>query len=281
MESGLPPGLQDVGDTASVVTGVRPDCVIVNVVVAGVVPVPATVTTAILADVSGFAVMDALKFPLPFPLLGVNVTHVAGVEATQCVVGLSPEMVTVTDVLPAVFGAIQVVGASESVVTGARPDCVTDTTCDAGVVLFPFTVMVAVRTAVSGFAVTVAVKLPLPFPLVGFTVSQTALDTNDQLELGTSPAIVTVTFVAVAVLGGLQVNGETFKVVTKPRPACVTDTVRVDGVVPVPVIVTIAERAFVSKFAVVVNVILPEPLPLNGATVNHVWFDDAVHGAVK
>jgi hypothetical protein len=137
--------------------------------------------------------------------------------------------------------------------------------CCVTVRVWPPAVTVALRDAVDVFAVYENVTVPLPDPLPLVTVSQDAFD--------------------VAVHA--QPVGEVTPTLPVPAEAA-TDCVVADRVkehvtpawVTVnawPPAVTEADRAVPAAFAVKVNVRVPEPDPLAGDTVSHVWLAEADH----
>jgi hypothetical protein len=133
-----------------------------------------------------------VTLPLPVPLVGPTVNQPALLDAVQArVEGLA---VTVTPCVPPAAGAFQVVGLSVTV----PPDCVTLT-------VFPPSVRVPVRLVRLVVDAAVRVTLPLPVPLVGLTVNQTA--SLDAVHARVAEFAVTVTPWVPPAAGAFQVVG--------------------------------------------------------------------------
>ena len=140
-------------------------------------------------------VVDAVvnvTLPLPVPLVGLTVNQPALLDAVQPRV--AELAVTVTPCVPPAAGAFHVVGLSVKV----APDCVTLT-------VVPPSVTVPVRLVRLVVDAAVSVTLPLPVPLVGMTVNQTA--SLDAVHVRVEGLAVTVTAWVPPAAGAFQVVG--------------------------------------------------------------------------
>ena len=179
--------------------------------------------------VSGFAVIVATKYPVPFPVPGANDNQVIFEDTVHGAVGLPPAMVIRTVSFAALLAAFHIAGIVVIVVT-ARPDCVTIIVSRNGVVPVPTTIRFVVREVCAKFAAVVAINVPLPLPLPGATLNHAgASEINVQCALGTSPLIVTEMVSCDDADEAFHEWVDSVNCVTTARPAWVTNTVRVFG----------------------------------------------------
>jgi hypothetical protein len=127
-------------------------------------PAPVMVIVAVLASGSVFVVKVAIMVASPMPDAGFNVNQVASEVKAHDVLELIAKLV-----LPASASTTLLEGETDRIY---MPFCVTVTCCEA--VPEADTVMTAILAVEDVFAVNEAVKVPLPPPAEGLSVSQSA-----------------------------------------------------------------------------------------------------------
>ena len=239
-----------VTDTVRVTAG-EPD-VVVNVIVAD--------RDVVVVFAAAFRVTD----PLPLPVAGEIVTHVAFELALHVTFDVTVTGDDADDADGTDHDEVLSVNAGVT----AAPGCVTDTVrVTAGVPDVVVNVMVAVRDAVVVFAAADRVTDPSPLPVVGDTVAHVWFDDTDHEVFEDTCAA------TCAALADGTVHEEIpiVNVGVTAAPGCVTDTVRVTAGDPdVVVNVIVADRDVVVVFADAFRVTDPLPLPVAGDTVTHV-----------
>jgi hypothetical protein len=220
-------------------------------------PVPDIVIVAVLDEINSFCVKVAVIVSSPLPLAGETVSHEALSSITHDVFEL-----IVNVVLPASDPTFLADGVTTRVFI---PFWVTVTCWE--VAPSPLMVMVAILTFAEAFAVNEAIKVPLPLPVKGLSVNQSA----------SSSSVHEVVELMVKVV--LPASGPTslFSGVTERVITGFCITVTCCEPTPVPDTVIVATLGADVVLALYVAVSVPLPLPEDGLIVSQSASSAIVH----
>jgi hypothetical protein len=195
--------------------------------------------------------------PSPMPDEVFKVSQVASEVKVHEVLELIAKLV-----LPASASTTLYEGVTDRIY---MPFWVTVTCCDS--VPGADTVMTAILAVESVFAVNEAVKVPLPLPVEGLNVSQSASSVIVHKVFELIENVVLPASASTSLLGGVTDRTN--------KPFCVN--VACCGVAPLAVILIIAVLAEANELAVNTAVTVPLPLPDDGLIVNQSASSEIVH----